>query len=69
MRPLIVGVNCEGGNIIEYIKKFNCHSYANIQIVMDAPFNDASLEMKSVKELKDILKEILLLVKTNYEFK
>lgn len=67
MRPLIVGVNCEGGNIIEYIKKFNCHSYANVQIVMDAPFNDVLINRKSLQELKDTLKEILLLVKTNYE--
>jgi hypothetical protein len=35
---------------------------------MDAPFNDVLINRKSLQELKDTLKEILLLVKTKVPY-
>ena len=35
------GINFEGGKIIKYIlQSKNCIAYANIQIAMDAPYDD-----------------------------
>lgn len=36
----IIGINFEGGKIINHIKKYpNCIAYANLQIAMDAPYH------------------------------